>query len=238
MASAMHDRTDKYTKICDAQIMGLYEAGASRNEVLAYLELSRFHNDPEHPARCWVSAQYASEVTGIDASCFSRALRSLCGKVFTVDKSGNRITVLTQISKGHNGRAATYNDNLYEFSTNGSYPVARQDSPATTDVARHSCLPTKESSKADTTCYEPNEADSSKANQAQLQGSPAHPHKDELPASQPNTQGGVTEEGTSEVDPLVSWYEAANNSFYQDAPYDSYGMTEEERDAYYTNWQL
>lgn len=121
---------DNYSILTDGEMRGLTEARASGVEVIAYMALTRYHNDPEHPARCWKAAQLAEKETGISADVFRKALNSLTRKTFT--EGGEEITVLARISRGHNGRAAVYNDNLFAIRVlNDKRQVAGMIQPAT-----------------------------------------------------------------------------------------------------------
>ena len=139
-------RNDFYTKLMDGQIRGLTEAGASGNERAAYEYVARFHREAEgQQAVFWAYAGYAAECIGMRADVFSRSLRSLCSKCFYI---GTRaVPVLTHLSNGHNGRAASYNDNLYQaVCIDHTYPQSSKAGlPTYTDaVARQDCLPTKD----------------------------------------------------------------------------------------------
>lgn len=119
-----------YTNITTGALRILYEARASAREILAYAMLTRYHNDEEHPARCWVSAQMASEALGMTPDGFAKALNALTRKTFSLD--GEDVPVLTKLSDGHNGRAAVYNDNAYAVAALGDRrQVARRDGRAT-----------------------------------------------------------------------------------------------------------
>lgn len=102
---------DGFTRMTTATMRRLYDAKASGVEILAYAMLTRYHNDEEHPARCWRSAQLVESELGMRVDVFCRALRSLTKKTFDYD--GRKIPILTKVSDGHNGRAAVFNDNLY-----------------------------------------------------------------------------------------------------------------------------
>lgn len=104
-----------YTNITTGALRILYEARASAREIIAYAMLTRYHNDEEHPARCWVSAQMASEALGMTPDGFAKALNGLTRKTFAYE--GGYVPVLTKVSDGHNGRAAVYNDNAYAVAT-------------------------------------------------------------------------------------------------------------------------
>lgn len=107
----MEPTQDGFTKLAVSVLRRLYVAKANGTECIAYAILTRYHNDEEHPARCWHSAQLAEDELGMRLDTFSRALNSLTKKTFTHD--GATIPILAKVSDGHNGRAAVYNDNLY-----------------------------------------------------------------------------------------------------------------------------
>lgn len=104
-----------YTILTDTQLDGLHEAGASRNEALAYAMLARFHGDGGMEAACHVNAEAASKVLGMDASGFSKCLAALTRKTFAVG-GGVRVPVLVRLGGGHRGHVTTYLDNLYAYS--------------------------------------------------------------------------------------------------------------------------
>lgn len=119
-----------YTNITTGALRILYEARASGREVLAYAMLTRYHNDPLHPARCWVAAQMAADALGMAPDGVAKALNALTRKTFTLD--GEEVPVLTKLSDGHNGRAAVYNDNAYAVAALGDPgQVARRNGRAT-----------------------------------------------------------------------------------------------------------
>lgn len=107
----MEPTQDGFTKLAVGTLRNLYSARANGTECVAYAILTRYHNDEEHPARCWHSAQLAEDELGMRLDVFSRALNSLTKKSFTLD--GMTVPILAKVSDGHNGRAAVYNDNLY-----------------------------------------------------------------------------------------------------------------------------
>lgn len=100
-----------YTAITDAEMRALVESGAGGREIAAYHQLTRYYNDPEHPARCWVSTGLAAERLGISADTLRQALGRLTRRRFTV-VGGVTLPVLTRVSAGHNGRPAVYNNNI------------------------------------------------------------------------------------------------------------------------------
>ena len=102
---------DGCTRLTIEALRKLYKAKANGTECVAYAVLTRYHNDVEHPARCWHSAQLAEAEIDMRLDVFSRALNSLTKKTFQHD--GMTIPILAKVSDGHNGRAAVYNDNLY-----------------------------------------------------------------------------------------------------------------------------
>ncbi len=102
---------DGFTKLSVEVLRRLYGAKVNGTECIAYAMLTRYHNDAEHPARCWHSAQLAEDELGMRLDVFSRALNGLTKKTFAHD--GKSIPILAKVSDGHNGRAAVYNDNLY-----------------------------------------------------------------------------------------------------------------------------
>lgn len=157
--AARHIKQASFTTLTNGQLRGLYTAGASANEVLAYALLTRWHNDPEHPARCWHNAQLGADVLGMREDTFTRSLRRLTEKAFARDAYGP-VAVLTKITGGHNGRSVVYNDNLY------AVMVLRDLS----QVGRQGCLPTETSRKANRTGYV---EQSRKAIQTELQGNVA-----------------------------------------------------------------
>ena len=169
--ASRHSKQAPFTPLTNEQLRGLYEAGASANEVLAYALLTRWHSDPEHPARCWHSAQLAADILGMRADTFTRSLTRLTRKAFTHDAHGP-IAVLVKVSGGHNGRSTVYNDNLYAVT------VLRDLS----QVGRQGCLPTGASSKASRAGYS---RQSRKAIQVELQGNAA------APLERTNTAGGA-----------------------------------------------
>lgn len=130
-----------YTNLATGQLRGLAEARASGTEFAAYAMLTRYHHDPEHPARCWVSAQMAADELGLRPDSVTRALNALTRKEFAL--GGEALPVLAKVSDGHNGRAAVYCDNLYAVA------VLRDGS----QVARQNRRATRPSSKADSACY-------------------------------------------------------------------------------------
>ena len=153
MTTGPTKKITRFSKLTDGQLNGLNEAGASGNEALAYALLTRYHNDPERPAWCFHRAREAEKVLGMRADTFTRSLKSLCRKTFTVE--GKQVPVLVQVERGHHGSAATYNDNLYAWAVLRDIDqVARQDCrPTQSEVARQECLPTHISRKADSTSY-------------------------------------------------------------------------------------
>ena len=117
---------EHYTAITDAEMRALVEAGAGGREIAAYHQLTRHYNDPEHPARCWVSASLAAERLGITQNAFRKALARLCERRFTIG-GGVTLPVLTRVSGGHNGRAAVYNNNIRSAIVGGRLvPPTRQ----------------------------------------------------------------------------------------------------------------
>lgn len=117
----------KFTMASDAMLRGLLEAGATGNEMAAYLMLVRGLPKDRGSAECWMPADIAEEKVGMRADVFSRALRGLCGKTVAV-ADGERRPVLTKLTRGCFRHCAHYEDTLGLAVARGEYPppVARQ----------------------------------------------------------------------------------------------------------------
>lgn len=107
----MADPQEGFTRLTTGTMRRLYAAKASGTEILAYAMLTRYHNDPEHPARCWHSGQMVEDELGMRIDVFCRALKSLTEKTFAYGDA--EVPILTKVSEGRRGRAAVFNDNLY-----------------------------------------------------------------------------------------------------------------------------
>ena len=105
---------DGFTNVTDQEMHALRESGASGVQILAYMQVARFYNDPEHPSWCSVSAKTASERVGMSQDMFRRALAALTTKTFTTP-DGRKVPVLERVSRGHNGRPATYENNINKY---------------------------------------------------------------------------------------------------------------------------
>ena len=238
-----------YTRLATAQLRGLAEARASASEVLAYAMLTRYHNDDDHPARCWVSAQLAAEALGTRADTVARALNALTKKSF-----GDGVTVLEKVSDGHNGRAAVYEDNLYAVAVLGEgRGVARQ--------IRRATSPRKPpSSKADTASYSGGVArqigPSSKANLPTQNKELIVRKADALPSAKQSIGGATTPEAaTQERLDTMGWQPRATAGAAQVRPAAALpsraeyarisaklategldAVTDDEREAYRAGW--
>ena len=112
-----------YTKISNAQLRGLREAGASGSEIIAYSLLTRFHHDECNPSHAWCHQQLAESLVEMRPDVFRRSLSGLCKKHFTNDQDGKPVPVLKKVSSGHRGKAAVYDDLLYRAAVvDESYP--------------------------------------------------------------------------------------------------------------------
>ena len=112
---------DQFTRITDAEMRALVEAGASGREIIAYLQLMRYEGDPEHPTRHWVSASAASRRTGMSWDAVRQALARLTRRRFTV-AGGATLPVLTRVERACRNKSAVYNNNVQAAMNAGQLP--------------------------------------------------------------------------------------------------------------------
>ena len=116
----------EFTMVSDAMMRGLAVAGATGTEIIAYLMLVRGLPKDRSVTDCWMPADMAEKKAGISAHTFSKALRTLSKKVFTV-VDGEPVTVITQTSRGFRGHCPHFEDNLGRMAAEGSYPPSNGD---------------------------------------------------------------------------------------------------------------
>lgn len=117
----------EFTMVNDAMMQGLFEAGATGCEVVAYQMLIRGLPKDRSTADCWMPADMAEVKVGMRADVFTRSLRSLCTKT-VVTSEGKPAPILTKISRGCRGHCPHYEDTLGQLIAEGKYPppIARQ----------------------------------------------------------------------------------------------------------------
>lgn len=250
-----------FTKLTTGVLRGLCEAKASGNETLAYAFLTRWHNDSQHPARCWTSAQLAANEIGMSSDVFRKALSSLTRKTFT--EGSAEIPVITRVRSGHNGRAAVYNDNLYAARVLKDMSQVCATGPDTRGngdpdghpIARQPCLAINESSRKDSSAYSGRVAgmirpssrkDSSAHKRELLLGAASHPAKRSGAVSQPhkNSDNPTLETGGPDARaaaaalggaapalPTLEEYRELESRLWEDGGLES--MTESEKAAYH-----
>lgn len=111
--------------VTDSMLQGLYEAGASASEIIAYTILVRTERTKEADGAerydVWLASDLAEAMVGMDRHAFSRALRGLTRKAF-ITAGGECVPVLTQTAWAGRRRAPHFFDNLGEKISTGQYP--------------------------------------------------------------------------------------------------------------------
>lgn len=110
-----------FTMVSSAMLRGLLEAGATGTEICAYTALVMGLPKDRSRTECWMPADTAEEKMGMRADVFTRSLRSLCGKTITT-ADGERVPVLTKLTRGCFGHCPHYEDTLGKAIAAGQYP--------------------------------------------------------------------------------------------------------------------
>ena len=116
----------EFTMVSDAMMQGLFEAGATAGEIIAYQMLVRGLPKNRSNAECWMPADMAEVKVGMDAHTFSKQLRSLSRKTFTT-VDGEPKTVLTKVTRGCRGHCPHFEDTLGLMAARGQYPPRNGD---------------------------------------------------------------------------------------------------------------
>ena len=116
----------EFTMVSDQMILGLTEAGATANEIKAYIVLVRGLPMDRSKSQCWMHADMAQEKIGMDAHTFSKALRSLCNKTVSVT-GGKRVPVITKLTRACKGHSPHYEDTLGVAIARGTYPPSADE---------------------------------------------------------------------------------------------------------------
>ena len=107
----------EFTYVEHGQLTGLALAGASAQEVLAYMLLTQYHGEERgytgHPSWCSVPRSEVAGKLGMKSPNVSRAFTALTRKTFTTT-DGREVPVLTRVRNAFDNRCTIYADNLWE----------------------------------------------------------------------------------------------------------------------------